>query len=36
MESHLGLILEQSWYLKMDPLMVLIMASLGAYFLGVH
>ena len=36
MESHLGLILEKSWYFEMDPLVVLMMASLSAYLLETH
>ena len=36
MELHLGLMLEQSWDLYMDPLMVLIMESFSAYLLEVH
>ena len=33
MESHLGLMLDQSWDLKMDCLMVLMVASFDDYFL---
>ena len=33
MESHLGLILEPIWDFYIDPLMVLINASLREYFL---
>ena len=36
MESHLGLMLEQSWALKMELLMVLTTASLRDYCLEVH
>ena len=35
-ESYLGLLLEQSWGLYMDPLMFLMMVSFSSYFLGVH
>ena len=36
MESQLGLMLKQSWYLKMGPLMVLMLTSLWDYFLKTH
>ena len=36
MESHLGLMLEQSWYIYMDPLMVLMMAILRSPLLETH
>ena len=36
MESNLGLVLEQSWDINMDPLMVLIMEIFGGYFLENH
>ena len=36
MEPHLGLMLEHSWPIYMDPLMVLMMASLRDYCLEVH
>ena len=36
MESHLGLMLEQRWDLKMDTLMVLIITSLIYYCFSVH
>ena len=34
MESHLGLMLEQSWSIYMDTLMVLMMENLDRLFLG--
>ena len=36
MESNLGLMLEHSWALKMDHLMIPIMASSRAYCLEAH
>ena len=36
MESHLGLMLEQSWVLEIGILVVIIMARFRAYFLKVH
>ena len=36
MESNLGLMLEHSWAIYMDPLMVQMMAILRDYLLEVH
>ena len=36
MESHLGLLLEHSWALYMDPLIVLMMSSLRGYCLETN
>ena len=36
MESHLGLMLEQSWDFWVDPLMVILMVSLRDYCFETH
>ena len=35
-ESHLGLMLEQTWAPEMDPLIFLMMARLRTYWLETH
>ena len=36
MESHLGLMLKHSWLFLTDPVIVLMLASLRAFFLEIH